>query len=310
MNADSADLRGSELDSLRPISDPRTSIKSAFYPDMNDAPLINSNALPAMLTLAERELVRFFRQRNRVFGALGQPIIFWLLFSEGLRGNQLDYAHFFPGTLVMILLFTAIFATISIIEDRNEGFLQSVLVSPAPRWAMVLGKVLGGAAIAMIQGLIFLVLGAVTLRFASSPLDIALATALMALIAVALTALGFTIAWRMESTHGFHAIMSVFLLPMWLLSGAFFPAGGSGVLAWIIRLNPLTYGVAGLRHYLRFSPAASRVVPDPGSPANSQPPIDALPSLSLCWIVTAAFALLMLLAAWRIAATRTAGDLK
>jgi ABC-2 type transport system permease protein len=258
-----------------------------------------------MLTLAERELVRFFR----VFGALGQPIIFWLLFSEGLRGNQLDYAHFFPGTLVMILLFTAIFATITIIEDRNEGFLQSVLVSPAPRWAMVLGKVLGGAAIAMIQGIIFLVLGAVALRFASSPLEVALAVVLMALIAVALTALGFTIAWRMESTHGFHAIMSVFLLPMWLLSGAFFPATGSGVLAWIIRLNPLTYGVAGLRHYLQFASEASRGVHPPG-PGAAAPPIDALPSLSLCWIVTAAFALLMLLAAWRIAATRTAGDLK
>jgi ABC-2 type transport system permease protein len=127
----------------------------------------SNNAWPAVLTLAQRELVRFFRQKNRVFGALGQPIIFWLLFSEGLRGNKLDYAHFFPGTLVMILLFTAIFATISIIEDRNEGFLQSVLVSPAPRWAMVLGKVLGGAAIAMIQGLIFLALGAVTLPWPS-----------------------------------------------------------------------------------------------------------------------------------------------
>jgi ABC-2 type transport system permease protein len=178
---------------------------------------------------------------------------------------------------------------------------------------MVLGKVLGGAMIAMIQGLIFLLLGAVTLRFASSPLDIALAIALMVLIAVALTALGFTIAWRMESTHGFHAIMSVFLLPMWLLSGAFFPAGGSGALAWIIRLNPLTYGVAGLRHYLRFATAGDWPLKGPAQ-ATSLPvggdPIDALPSLSLCWIVTAAFALLMLLAAWRIAATRTAGDLK
>jgi len=264
-------------------------------------------AWPAMLTLAHRELVRFFRQRNRVFGALGQPIIFWLLFSEGLRGNQLDYAHFFPGTLVMILLFTAIFATITIIEDRNEGFLQSVLVSPAPRWAMVLGKVLGGAAIAMIQGLLFLALGAATLRLSSSMGDVALAVVLMAAIAIALTALGFTIAWRMESTHGFHAIMSVFLLPMWLLSGAFFPAGGEGWLAWIIRFNPLTYGVAGLRHYLQFQ--ASRVVPGPGEPTSAAP-IDALPSLALCWIITLAFALLMLLAAWRIAATRTAGDLK
>jgi ABC-2 type transport system permease protein len=271
-------------------------------------------AIPAVLTLAQRELVRFFRQRNRVFGALGQPIIFWLLFSEGLRGNQLDYAHFFPGTLVMILLFTAIFATISIIEDRSEGFLQSVLVSPAPRWAMVLGKVLGGAAIAMIQGLIFLILGAVTLHFASSLLGIGLAIVLMAVIAIALTALGFTIAWRMESTHGFHAIMSVFLLPMWLLSGAFFPAGGSGALAWVISLNPLTYGVAGLRHYLQFvaSPASRGVNPPGPAPGASVAgaPIDALPDLSLCWIVSVAFALLMLLAAWRIAATRTAGDLK
>jgi ABC-2 type transport system permease protein len=124
---------------------------------------------------------------------------------------------------------------------------------------------------------------------------------------MALTALGFTIAWRMESTHGFHAIMSVFLLPMWLLSGAFFPATGDGWLAWIVRLNPLTYGVAGLRHYLKF-PTASRAVLGPG--ASPSAPIDALPSLSLCWIVTLAFAVLMLLAAWRISATRTAGDLK
>lgn len=271
-------------------------------------------ALPVIMTLAHRELVRFFRQRNRVFGALGQPIIFWLLFSEGLRGNQLDYAHFFPGTLVMILLFTAIFATITIIEDRNEGFLQSVLVAPAPRWAMVLGKVLGGAAIAMIQGLLFLVLGALTLSLDSTLAETASAVVLMALISIALTALGFTIAWRMESTHGFHAIMSVFLLPMWLLSGAFFPGGGSGWLSWIIRLNPLTYGVAGLRHYLRFAPSASRGVPAPAesipTAAATIPPIDALPPLAVCWIVTAGFALLMLVAAWRIAATRTTGDMK
>ncbi len=280
----------------------------------------NSNspaAWPAVFTLAERELVRFFRQRNRVFGALGQPIIFWLLFSEGLRGSNLDYAHFFPGTLVMILLFTAIFATISIIEDRNEGFLQAVLVSPAPRWAMVVGKVLGGAAIAMLQGLLFLALGAVTLRFASSLPQLALAVALMAAIAVALTSLGFAIAWRMESTHAFHAIMSVFLLPMWLLSGAFFPAGGEGALGWIVRLNPLTYGVAGLRHYLHFAAtdgSLKRPVQTglesiaPTGP--SAPPVDALPPAAVCWIVTLAFAAAMLALAWRVAATRISGDLK
>jgi ABC-2 type transport system permease protein len=272
-------------------------------------PRANSPAWPVIATLAHRELIRFFRQPNRVIGSLGQPIIFWLLFSEGLRGNQLDYAHFFPGTLVMILLFTAIFSTITVIEDRNEGFLQSVLVAPAPRWAMVLGKILGGAAIAMLQALLFFVLGALSTGVQASPASIAAAVALMALIAAALTGLGFFIAWRMDSTHGFHAVMSVFLFPMWLLSSAFFPATGDGWLAWIVRLNPLTYGVAGLRHYLAASPPlASRGVPAPGAPG--PPALESLPSLSVCWLVTLAFAAVTLGLSWRIAATRTAEDLK
>ena len=132
------------------------------YDDQRSADIQSpSRPGPSSARSRQRELVRFFRQRNRVFGALGQPIIFWLLFGAGLQREQptLDYAHFFPGTLVMILLFTAIFATISIIEDRREGFLQGVLVAPVPRWSMVLGKVLGGAAIAMLQGLVFLLLG-------------------------------------------------------------------------------------------------------------------------------------------------------
>src|SRR5947208_13122313 len=142
---------------------------------------------PVVGTLCSRELVRFFRQKNRVFGALGQPIIFWLLFGAGLRSNNLDYAHFFPGTLVMILLFTAIFATISIIEDRREGFLQGVLVAPIPRWTMVLGKVLGGTAIAMLQGLVFLILGWLTLKEVSpTALHLIAALLLMFVVSVAL----------------------------------------------------------------------------------------------------------------------------
>lgn len=252
-------------------------------------------AWPVVGTLATRELVRFFRQRNRVFGALGQPIIFWLLFSTGLRSSGLDYAHFFPGTLVMILLFTAIFATISIIEDRREGFLQGVLVAPIPRWAMVLGKVLGGAAIAMLQGFVFLALGCLTVREVDpSAAGLMGAVGMMLTISIALTALGFLLAWRMDSTQGFHAVMSVFLLPMWLLSGAFFPSDVGGVLGWVVRLNPLTYGVAGLRHYLQFMGEAASA---------------GLPSLGVCWLVSLAFAAIMLAAAWRIAGTRSAGDL-
>lgn len=259
----------------------------------NDSPTIRVAAGPAIATLAQRELVRFFRQRNRVFGALVQPILFWLLFSAGFKSNGLGFEFFFPGTLVMILLFTAIFATISIIEDRREGFLQSVLVAPAPRWAMVLGKILGGSAIAMFQALLFLLLGWLTLGLESSWIDLLLATVLMGLLAVALTALGFFIAWRMDSTQGFHAIMSVFLFPMLLLSGALFPDDPSSWLTWLSRFNPLTYGVAGLRHYLRFGDAA----------------VDTLPGLPVCWMVTLGFAAVMTVLAWRIAGTRTTGDL-
>jgi len=254
---------------------------------------------PAAGTLCARELVRFFRQKNRVFGALGQPIIFWLLFGAGLRSNNLDYAHFFPGTLVMILLFTAIFATISIIEDRREGFLQGVLVAPIPRWTMVMGKVLGGSAIAMLQGVLFLVLGWIAGKLgwfevvSTTFPGLIAALVLMFVISIALTALGFLIAWRMDSTQGFHAIMSVFLLPMWLLSGAFFPMDVSGWLGAIIRINPLTYGVAGLRYYLQNVDIAAAHMPSPGT----------------CWLVSIAFAAVTFAAAWWIAGTRTTGDL-
>jgi len=251
--------------------------------------------MPVVITLAQRELVRFFRQRNRVVGALVQPIMFWGLFSLGFRNNGLGSEFFFPGTIAMILLFTAIFATISIIEDRREGFLQSVLVAPAPRWAMVLGKILGGTAIALLQALLFLALGWLTLDLTSSPLEMLLAVLLMLVIAVALTSLGFLIAWRMESTQGFHAIMSVFLVPMWLLSGSLFPDEAGSWLTLLSRFNPLTYGVAGLRHYLHVeNPAVA---------------FDTLPSLTICWLATFAFAAVMLVLAWRIAGTRTTGDL-
>jgi ABC-2 type transport system permease protein len=253
---------------------------------------------PVVGTLCQRELVRFFRQKNRVFGAFGQPIVFWVLFSAGLRGSGLDYAHFFPGTIVMILLFTAIFADISIIEDRREGFLQGVLVAPIPRWTMVLGKVLGGTAIAMLQGILFLLLGWLTVKeIHPTIIGAAAALVLMFVVSIALTALGFVIAWRMDSTQGFHAIMSVFLLPMWLLSGAFFPNNVGGWLGWIVAANPLTYGVAGLRWYLQY----------PGGTAAEA--AAGMPGLGICWIVSIVFAVVTLAAAWQIAATRSRGDL-
>src|SRR3954469_4755780 len=195
---------------------------------------MNHFVLP-IYTLAQRELVRFFRQRNRVVGALLQPLIFWVLFGAAFTKtfvppeafkNMSYREYFFPGTVVMILLFTAIFSTISIIEDRREGFLQSVLVAPVPRMAIVLGKVLGGTALAFGQGVVFLLLSPL-LGIAPPLAGWVLALLIMAVVSFALTALGFCIAWRMSSTQGFHAIMNLFLMPMWFLSGALFPASGA-----------------------------------------------------------------------------------
>src|SRR5881396_1380148 len=128
--------------------------------------IARTNMLLPSLTLWQREMVRFFRQRDRVVGALATPIVFWLLLGLGLGksfstpGTPAGHGYleyFYAGTLVMILLFTAIFSTISVIEDRREGFLQGVLVAPVGRLAIVLGKLLGGTTLAFVQGLAFLV---------------------------------------------------------------------------------------------------------------------------------------------------------
>lgn len=228
----------------------------------------SSNYCLAIISLTQREIVRFLRQRTRVVGALGQPVIFWILFGAGLYGSfqppewasaEMTYQeYFFPGVAVMILLFTAIFSTISIIEDRREGFLQGVLVSPVPRSVIVFGKLLGGTVLAVGQAVLFLIFGFCLHWFGLAPeiqldltvLDWGVVLSFMCLLGVTLTGLGYVIAWPMSSTQGFHAIMSVFLLPMWLLSGAIFPVGTSGWLSWIMWVNPLTYGVAGLRRLM------------------------------------------------------------
>lgn len=236
--------------------------------------------LPAA-SLAQREVVRFLRQRNRVVSALLQPALFWALFGAGFSramragadaagtaDGGLDFLRYlFPGSVVLVVLFTAIFSTFSIIEDRNAGFLQSVLAAPVSRPGIVLGKVFGGSALALLQGALFLLLA-----FAPGvdvPLTLGSALAALAaltLVAFALTSLGVALAWPMESVQGFHAVMMLFLLPMWLLSGAFFPFDGSAPwLAAVMRGNPLSYGVALVRHAMDPGGAAADGGPDAGT---------------------------------------------
>ena len=255
-------------------------------------------------TLAERELVRFFRQRTRLVGALGQPLLFWILFGAGLHGSfqppawaprSMTYQeYFFPGVAVLIVMFTAIFSTISIIEDRREGFLQSVLVAPISPMVIVLGKVLGGTVLAFGQGLIFLALSPL-IGFHYTLFSLLAALLMMFVMSFSLTALGFCIAWRMSSTQGFHAIMNLFLMPMWFLSGALFPANGAWVgLKWAIFCNPLSYGLAGLRRAMQWN--------DPHSIALGGLPVNL--SLSIL------FAAVMFLIASALATGRVSADLQ
>lgn len=263
--------------------------------------------LGAILALTQRELIRFLRQRTRVIGAVGQPVIFWILFGAGLRTSfraptwaaglthEVTYQEYFlPGVAALIVLFTAIFSTISIIEDRREGFLQGILVAPVSRLSIVLSKLAAGTVLAILQAGLFLLMGPLLssvgigaeIDVSWSVSRIVLAAMFLMLIAAELTALGFIIAWPMNSTQGYHAVMSIFLMPMWLVSGAFFPGGDSGWLFWLIRVNPLTYGVAGLRRLLY---------------SQSLPITPELPSMSLCVAVTVSVTVVLtLVAVWMV----------
>ncbi len=213
----------------------------------------------ATCTLWRRDITRFLRQRSRIVGALGTPLVFWVLLGSGL-GSSFSvgtlgvpaggYLESYPGTLALILLFTAIFSTMSVIEDRHEGFLQGVMVAPVPRVAIALGKILGGTTLALLQAVLFLLLAPLA-NAAISLATLPLLLIVLAVFAFALTGLGFVLAWMLDSTQGFHAIMNLLLFPMWLLSGAVFPPDGAAGWIRVAMLgNPMTYGVAALRAVL------------------------------------------------------------
>ncbi len=205
-----------------------------------------------VFALWKRELVRFWRQKSRILGVVASPLVFWLLIGSGFG----DMGLFFPGSLVLTVMFSAIFSTITIIEDRREGFLLSMMVSPASRTSMVLGKVLGSATLAWIQGMIFLAFAPLAGVKAGASGFLGAAGSIF-LISFTLSALGFLIAWKMNSTQGFHAVMNLALLPMWMVSGAIFPVTKAEVwVKWVMLVNPLTYSLALLRGQLTPDRAA------------------------------------------------------
>ena len=255
-------------------------------------PMVPASAgvmLPAF-TLWWREIVRFYRQPTRVVGVLASPLVFWLVIGSGFGtsfrsgggpGQQHYLDYFYPGALIMIVLFTSIFTMMSVIEDRKEGFLLSVLVAPVPRTAIVLGKVLGGTTLSAVQGMIFLLFA----PFAGvhlDPVQVLLVAVVVFLVSFSLTALGFAIAWPMDSSQAFHGIVNLFLIPLWLVSGALFPlTGASKWLQVVMRVNPLTYGVAALRGLMY--PGADSSFPPPSSMATLV--LFSLAMFGLAWLM-------------------------
>jgi daunorubicin resistance ABC transporter membrane protein len=222
--------------------------------------------LSTALVLARRDLARFFRQPSRLVGALGQPLIFWLVIGHGfgdtfrMPGAALSYASFFyPGVLLMVVLFAAIFTTASVIEDRHRGFLQSVLAAPGSRGALAVGKALGSTSVALTQAALFLLL-APAAGFPLRSVDWPLLAAALGLAAIALAALGFAVAWSIDNLQGYHAIQMTLLVPLWVVSGAMFPIPSRGGLAALMRANPVAYAVSAARRALG-GPAAPGALP-------------------------------------------------
>lgn len=201
-----------------------------------------------------RQLKRYFRSRARIIGSLGQPILFLValgfgfgpIYAKAGGGNYIEFLA--PGVVAMGILFTAVFSGIEIIWDRQFGFLKETLVAPVSRLHIMLGRTLGGATVAIFQGVIVLFL---SLLFGFRPLTwwaLPVAFLFMILIALLFTALGTAIASLLEDMQGFQLIMNFLIMPVFFLSGALFPLQGlPEVIELIARFNPLSYGVDGLR---------------------------------------------------------------
>jgi ABC-type multidrug transport system permease subunit len=208
-----------------------------------------------------------------------------------MPGSGIGYLqYFFPGVVLMVVLFAAIFTTLSVIEDRHAGFLQAVLAGPASRGAVVVGKVAGSASVALSQAALFLVLAPLA-GFPYLAVNWPLLLAALALAAVGLAALGFAVAWRVDNVQGYHAIQMTLLVPLWVVSGAMFPASPEHpVFSAVMRLNPVAYAVS----------AARRALAGPGAPG-------ALPgSAGQEILVLAAFAAATLALATLVARRRAA----
>src|SRR5581483_9874774 len=201
-----------------------------------------------------RQIKKYLRSKSRIIGSLGQPILYLVALGYGLgsiyakagAGNYIDFLA--PGIIGMSILFTAIFSGIEIIWDKQFGFLKETLVAPVSRFNIMLGRTLGGATVASLQGIVVLILSVVVgFRLTNFSLLIP-AFVFMFLTALLFTALGTAIAARLNDMQGFQLIMNFLVMPIFFLSGALFPLSGlPKIIEYLTRINPLSYGIDGLR---------------------------------------------------------------
>jgi ABC-2 type transport system permease protein len=214
-----------------------------------------------------RQLKRYFRSKSRIAGSLGQPLLFMIAFGFGLgpvfaQAGQGNYIEFLvPGVVAMTLLFTSISSGIEIIWDRQFGFLKETLVAPVSRLSIMIGRTLGGASLAVMQGIFVMLLSLIIGFKIMSTGTFLLALIFMTLIAITFTAMGTAIASRMQDFHGFQLILNFLVMPLFFLSGAMFPVKNlPPVFSFIVKIDPLSYGVDGLRGALTGTYAFGPVV--------------------------------------------------
>ncbi len=215
-------------------------------------------SLNGILTIWMRDMIRFSRDPARIVSSIAQSLLFLFVLGTGLSaamrgtaGIAIDYRAFMlPGILGMTIIFTSVFSAVSIVWDREFGFLKEVLVAPVPRLAVALGKILGGSSIALLQGLLMLLLAPVV-GIALSPDQVVFSALVMLLMGATMSSLGTLVAARMRSMEGFQMVMQLLLMPILFLSGAFFPLGGIPLwLRVLTQLDPATYGIDPLRQIL------------------------------------------------------------
>ncbi|MFC2161587.1 ABC transporter permease [Acidobacteriota bacterium] len=213
----------------------------------------------AIYVLWLREMKRFLRAKSRIFGTVAMPLFFLLFLGMGFRriaipgmGEEVDYLRYLvPGILGMNLLFSSTFGGLSVLWDREFGFLKEIMVAPVSRISIVIGRIAGGVTTALIQGLFILVISSLMGFRINSILSFGMAVVFMVLISVAFLGLGLIFASKMKDMQGFSIVMNFVMFPLLFLSGAFYPLENFPIwLRYISFLDPLTYGVDGLRGVL------------------------------------------------------------